>query len=81
MNSRFGLILEVPFPPYLVIRGVDEDLVEYLVESWRVGDLPVDDAVGGLVQHPHALGHRVHAPDVSVGPARREGVIVKRGTQ
>ena len=55
--------------PYLVVRGVDEDLIEYLVESRRVGDLLGHDAVP--VQDPLLLRHGVHAADVGVGPANK----------
>ena len=42
----------------LVVGGVDEDLVEDLVESWHEGNLPVHDLARLGVKDPHLLGGR-----------------------
>lgn len=48
----------------LVVGGVDDDLVEDLVETRDVRDLALDDSARHVVEHPHVLGHLVRRPDL-----------------
>lgn len=54
--------------PLLVVGGVDEDLVEDLVEARHVGNRAVDEAIGGVFVDPEGLGVLLDGADVGVGP-------------
>lgn len=54
-----------PGVPLLVVGGVDEDLVEDLVEAWDVGDRAVHH--GAALVDPERLGVLLHRADVGVG--------------
>lgn len=51
----------------LVVGGVDEDLVEDLVEAGDEGDGAVDHEVGDGVEDPECLGVLFNGADVGVG--------------
>ncbi len=49
---------------YLVIGGVDENLIDNLEKSWNVLDIPLGHAFCIRVIRPNVLCYRLHAADV-----------------
>jgi hypothetical protein len=51
---------------YLVIGGIDKNLINYLEEAWNVLDVPLDHPFRIRVIRPDMLGHELYATNVRV---------------
>jgi hypothetical protein len=51
---------------YLVIGGIDKNLINYLEEAWNVLDVPLDHAFRIRVIRPDVLCYKLNATNVRV---------------